>query len=284
MDKRVIAVTGAYRGIGYSILESLCQNPSVKDKIMILTSRKREEGQAALERLKKEYPLAKENLFYHHLDVAHGESIQKFINSINKDFGHLSVLYNNAAILHRNPPFERRDSELVEIFNTNVWGLIDMTETALRIMKPGSHIINISSRLGQLRFSKKLQERFLEENLTVDDLHKLYREYRHAYVKNELEKEGWDDKLHHYGCYGVSKVFVNAYTRILDKRFKKNKLNIKVNAVCPGWCRTEMGGKDAPREPLKGAETPVWLESFSNVYDENLSGNFYADKKTISWL
>jgi NAD(P)-dependent dehydrogenase (short-subunit alcohol dehydrogenase family) len=283
MDKKVIAVTGAYRGIGYSIIESFCQN-FAKNKIMILTSRKREEGLTALEKLKKEYPLAKENLFYHHLDVSHGESVQKFINSIQKDFGHLNVLYNNAAILHRNPPLERRDSEVVEIFNTNVWGLINMTEDALRIMKPGSHIINISSRLGQLRFSKKLQERFLEENLHVDDLHKLYREYRQAYVKNELEREGWDDKLHHYGCYGVSKVFVNAYTRILDRRFKKNKVNIKVNSVCPGWCRTEMGGKDAPRDSTKGAETPVWLESFSDRYDESLSGNFYADKKIITWL
>ena len=282
-EKKVIAVTGGYRGLGYSILELLCQSSEIKNKVLILTSRKRDLGHEAVEKLKKEYPSAKSSLFYYHLDVSHGDSVSKFIGHMQSDFGHISVLYNNAALLHRNPPLQKRDTEIVEIFKTNVWGLIDLTEEALPIIKYGGHIINMSSRLGQLRFSHQLQERFLDEHLNLDKLHHLYKEYHDSYLKDNLVKDGWDDKNQHYGSYSISKVFVNAYTRILDHRLKKKGINIKVNSVCPGWCKTDMGGEDAPRHPIKGAETPVWLESFPEEKNDSLSGNFYADKKIINW-
>lgn len=283
MFKKVIVVTGGYRGIGYSILELLSQSHDIHNKMLILTSRKRDLGHEAVEKLKKDFPSAKESLVYYHLDVSHGDSTSKFIRNIQSDFGHINVLYNNAALMHRNPPMQHRDTEIIEIFNTNVWGLIHLTEEALSIIPSGGHIINISSRIGQLRFSSSLQERFMDEHLNLDKLHQLYKEYHNSYLNNTLEKDGWDDKNHHYGSYSVSKVFVNAYTRILDIRLKKKGINVKVNSVCPGWCRTEMGGNLAPRPAIKGAETPVWLESFTEEKDDSLSGNFYADKKIISW-
>jgi NAD(P)-dependent dehydrogenase (short-subunit alcohol dehydrogenase family) len=283
--KKVIVVTGANRGIGYSILELFCQKPEINNNVLILTSRNRDEGHIALDNLKRTYPLAKDSLHYYYLDMSHGESINKFRKKLIEDFGHINVLFNNAAIVHKNPPKENRSKEIMDVFHTNTWGLINISEEFLPFFpKKGGSIINMSSQVSKMRFSKQLIHRFMDEDLNVSDLHKLFEEYREAYIKDNLEKTGWDDKMHHYGCYVMSKVFVNAYTRILDKRLKKQGINIKVNAVCPGWCKTSMGGEKALRDPLKGAETPVWVSDFSEEYDETLSGNFYFDKKRIDWI
>jgi short-subunit dehydrogenase len=54
---------------------------------------------------------------------------------------------------------------------------------------------------------------------------------------------------------------------------------IKVNAMCPGWVRTEMGGPDAPRSVNEGADTAVWLATEKYIP----TGKFFMDRKEISW-
>ena len=79
-------------------------------------------------------------------------------------------------------------------------------------------------------------------------------------------------------AYCVSKTFLNAITRHLAIELKP--LNIAVNALCPGWVRTDMGGPNASRNVEKGAETPVWLATEA---DQTLTGMFFRDKKQIPW-
>jgi NAD(P)-dependent dehydrogenase (short-subunit alcohol dehydrogenase family) len=86
------------------------------------------------------------------------------------------------------------------------------------------------------------------------------------------EVAGWSP------AYCVSKTLLNAITKQLAHEFKDK--NISVNAVCPGWVRTDLGGAGATRSVEKGAETPVWLSSEAS---QDLSGNFFRDKKVISW-
>ena len=50
---------------------------------------------------------------------------------------------------------------------------------------------------------------------------------------------------------------MNALTVMLASGLKGT--NILVNAVCPGWVRTDMGGSNATRSVEEGATTPVWL-------------------------
>ena len=78
--------------------------------------------------------------------------------------------------------------------------------------------------------------------------------------------------------YCVSKTALNAITLQLADALKDQK--IAVNAVCPGWVMTEMGGPDAIRSVEKGAETPVWLATEAPI---ELSGKFFQDKKEIFW-
>ena len=86
------------------------------------------------------------------------------------------------------------------------------------------------------------------------------------------EPGGW------WPAYCVSKTLLNAITRQLA--YELEERNIAVNAVCPGWVRTEMGGKNANRSVEKGAETAVWLAAEA---PQKLTGKFLRDKKEIEW-
>ena len=79
-------------------------------------------------------------------------------------------------------------------------------------------------------------------------------------------------------AYCVSKSFLNAITRHLAYELKDR--NISVNAVNPGWVRTDMGGASAPLSVAQGAETPVWLATEAS---QKLTGKFFSEKKEIPW-
>ena len=78
--------------------------------------------------------------------------------------------------------------------------------------------------------------------------------------------------------YRLSKAALNALTRILASELKDT--GVKVNSVCPGWVRTDMGGPNAPRTPEQGAETIAWLASLP---DDGPTGGFFRDKQPIPW-
>ncbi|MCW8092139.1 SDR family NAD(P)-dependent oxidoreductase [Alteromonas sp. ASW11-130] len=80
-------------------------------------------------------------------------------------------------------------------------------------------------------------------------------------------------------AYAISKAALNALTMNLSNIIEANQ-NVKINAMCPGWVHTRMGGKDAPRSPEKGAETALWLGMLD---EDGPTGGFFRDKKKINW-
>ena len=78
--------------------------------------------------------------------------------------------------------------------------------------------------------------------------------------------------------YRMSKAALNALTRVVAAEV--GSANIKVNAVSPGWVRTDMGGQGAPRSVAQGADTIVWL---ATLPDDGPSGLFFEDRKPIAW-
>ena len=77
-------------------------------------------------------------------------------------------------------------------------------------------------------------------------------------------------------AYRLSKAALNALTRTLaaDERA------IKVNSMCPGWVRTDMGGSSATRSVEEGADTAVWL---STLPDDGPTGGFFRNREPIPW-
>lgn len=79
-------------------------------------------------------------------------------------------------------------------------------------------------------------------------------------------------------AYSASKTTLNAITCLLAAALKEK--GIAINSVCPGWCRTEMGGAGAPRSAEEGASGIVWLAADAA---QDKTGLFWRDKQVIPW-
>jgi NAD(P)-dependent dehydrogenase (short-subunit alcohol dehydrogenase family) len=79
-------------------------------------------------------------------------------------------------------------------------------------------------------------------------------------------------------AYRVSKSALNALTRILASELRGS--GILVNAVCPGWVRTDMGGSSASRPVEEGADTLVWAATLPN---NGPTGGFFRNRRSIPW-
>ncbi len=80
-----------------------------------------------------------------------------------------------------------------------------------------------------------------------------------------------------YAAYRISKTALNAVTVILAAELRGA---VAVNAICPGWVKTDMGGAHATRDVAEGADTAVWLALDA---PQSLTGKFVRDRKVISW-
>jgi len=87
----------------------------------------------------------------------------------------------------------------------------------------------------------------------------------------------FDDGIPGPAAYGISKAALNALTLKLALEVPDG---VKVNAVCPGWVRTRMGGEGAPRDVARGAEGVVWA---ATLPADGPSGGFFRDRRAIPW-
>jgi NAD(P)-dependent dehydrogenase (short-subunit alcohol dehydrogenase family) len=78
-------------------------------------------------------------------------------------------------------------------------------------------------------------------------------------------------------AYAVSKAALNALTVKVSQAVRRD---VKVNAMCPGWVRTDMGGSGAPRSPEEAADTLLWLATLPK---DGPNGGFFRDRKPIPW-
>jgi NAD(P)-dependent dehydrogenase (short-subunit alcohol dehydrogenase family) len=78
--------------------------------------------------------------------------------------------------------------------------------------------------------------------------------------------------------YCLSKLALNGATIMLAQSLKPK--HIIINAICPGWVRTDMGGTSADRSPQQGADTAIWLATEA---PRSETGKFWRDRKVISF-
>ena len=81
-----------------------------------------------------------------------------------------------------------------------------------------------------------------------------------------------------HATYAVSKAALNAATILLADGLRRD--GVLVNAVCPGWVRTDMGGSAATRSVAEGAASVLWA---ALLPDDGPTGGFFRDGRPVPW-
>ena len=255
-DKRIAVVTGANRGIGHEIARQLVE----KGLRVIATGRDEAAGQKSAREIGAEHFA---------LDVTDAAAIERLAQALG---GGLDVLVNNAGIALDG--FNAQVAEKTAA--VNLFGAMHVTDRLLPAIRAGGRIVNVSSGMGDLSaVSGQLRQRFEDPKLTRAALAELVNSFVRDVAAGVHENNGWPSS-----GYRVSKIALNAYTRILARELASDPRRILVNAACPGWVRTRMGGKGAPRSVEEGADTPTWL---ALLPDGGPTGGLFRDRKPASW-
>lgn len=173
------------------------------------------------------------------LDVSNKESILEFVHRYKEEVGEVDVLINNAAIL----------------------------------IDSGVNVSNIDL---------EVVEQTIETNvygpwMLIQELLPLLEKSSDGRIINISSGMGAIDGLSgDHPAYRISKTALNALTFMTDAQVG---YKVKVNAMCPGWVQTDMGGSGASRPVEKGAETAVWLATADKIP----RGKFLRDKQVIEW-
>jgi NAD(P)-dependent dehydrogenase (short-subunit alcohol dehydrogenase family) len=177
------------------------------------------------------------------LDVTREDSVQELARTIRTKYGRLDVLINNAAILidESDRPSETDLEKVRKTLETNLLGPWRMSQALIPIMKQ-----NGFGRIVNVSSSAGVLES----------------------VASDL----------YAPAYSLSKSSLNVLTMMLAREMRGT--NVLVNAMDPGWVRTDMGGPRAPRSVEQGAETAVFL---ATLPDGGPSGSLFRDKRKIDW-
>ncbi|KAJ8536125.1 hypothetical protein K7X08_034526 [Anisodus acutangulus] len=279
-SETIAVVTGANRGIGFEIAHQLASHGVT----VVLTSRETAVGEEAVKVLQE----GGLNVAFHQLDILDPASIQAFCDWIKETYGGLDILINNAGV---NFNFGKDNSvEYAEmVIQTNYFGTKNMIQALIPLMRPspvGARIVSVTSRLGRLN-SKRNGISNVEVRQQLEDVDKLSEEVIDNTMNTFLEqvKDGtWESGgwPHVHTDYSLSKLAVNAYTRliarILEERPEGHK--IYVNCYCPGWVKTAMTGWAGHVSPEEAADTAVWL---ALLPDQFVSGKFFAERREINF-
>jgi NAD(P)-dependent dehydrogenase (short-subunit alcohol dehydrogenase family) len=175
------------------------------------------------------------------LDVTDAATITRARKKAVERFGHVDVLVNNAAAL----------------------------------LHEGDDVLSIPRDAYRETFEANLFGAIDVSRAFVPDM------ARRGYgrVVNVSSSAGQLSSMRTYApAYSMSKAALNAFTRILASTYRGK--GVLVNAVDPGWVRTDMGGPSAPRSPEEGADTIVWL---ATLPDDGPTGGFFRDRRPLEW-
>jgi len=208
---------------------------------VVLTARDAKKGEEAASKLRDE---GLDVVAQAH-DVDDPQSARDLAGFVESEYGAVHVLVNNAAAF-----FDIEEGDTASILAT----------------------------------SKEVLTRSFETNtigavLTAQALVPLMKKTGYGRIVNVSSGMGGITEMNGgYPGYRLSKAALNASTRVLSEELEGD--NIKVNALCPGWVRTDMGGEDAHLSPEEGVDTTVYL---STLPADGPSGLFFRRRAPILW-
>ncbi|XP_027168140.1 carbonyl reductase [NADPH] 1-like [Coffea eugenioides] len=276
----VAVVTGANRGIGFEIAHQLAMHGLT----VILTSRETGVGEEAAKVLQE----GGLNVVFHQLDIVNPSSIETFTEWIQQNYGGLDILVNNAGI-NINIGSENSVEHAEKVIETNYFGTKSMIKAMIPLLRPsasGARIVSVTSRLGRLN-GRRNRIGNITLRAQLEDVDSLSEELIDGTMNKFLEQVkdgtwesgGWPQV---YTDYSLSKLAVNAYTRlmarILSDRPEGHK--IYINCYCPGWVKTAMTGWAGHIPPEDGADTAVWLALLPEL---SVNGKFFAERREINF-
>ena len=233
-DKRVALVTGATRGIGQAIARELARH----GLRIIVGGRDARLGEKVAGELGG-------GASFQALDVTDAGSIEAIAARLEREGG-LDVLVNNAGA-----SFDGFDASVARrTLDVNFIGMMRLTDRLLPLLRPNARIVMVSSGMGDVSsLGPALRQEVMSPSLDRAGLVAFVDRFVADVAAGTHTKSGWPSN-----AYRVSKIAMNAYVRILARELAGDPRNILVNAACPGWVRTAMGGPGAPRSPEEGAE------------------------------
>ncbi|MEP7288153.1 MAG: SDR family oxidoreductase [Chloroflexota bacterium] len=240
---KVALITGANKGIGLEIARQL----GTQGIVVLVGARDQKRGEEATQALCVEGIDAK----FIQLDVTDQKTIDIAAATIEKTYGKLDILINNAAIsinAGRVPPSQLDVTVLRDTYETNVFGLFAVTRAMLPLLKrsEAGRIVNVSSPLGSLGLMS-------DPNSTYSKMPPLL-------------------------AYCSSKTTVNAITVFFANELRDS--NIKINAVSPGYVATDLNNHSGFLTVQQGAVLPV---KFATLPSDGPTGGFFEGEATIPW-
>jgi NAD(P)-dependent dehydrogenase (short-subunit alcohol dehydrogenase family) len=262
MNARTALVTGANRGLGLEV----CRQLSREGMLVIATSRKEAEGREAVAALRRE----RLDVMHETCDVTDDASVAALAERLAARGETLDVLVNNAGISMRG--FDASVAETT--IAVNFTGALRVTDMLGPAIRDDGRIVMVSSGMGEVSsLSPELRKQFLASDLSRATLVGLVQEFVRDVALGRHAERGWPTS-----AYRVSKAGLNALTRVLARELAPRQ--IKVNAICPGWVRTDMGGSGAPRSLEQGAAGIVWAALLG---PDGPTGGFFRDEHAIPW-
>jgi len=140
-----ILITGASRGIGRAIAETLGQDGMTRMDTFFITCKS---NIRALMEVYNELGYHGNNVVMYHLDVTDRLNVKNVVESFKKGNFRLDVLINNAGIVKDRTLKKMTDEEWDDVINTNLTGIHNVTKAFLPYMNDGGCIINITSIIG----------------------------------------------------------------------------------------------------------------------------------------
>jgi NAD(P)-dependent dehydrogenase (short-subunit alcohol dehydrogenase family) len=251
MSNKVALVTGSNKGIGREIARGLGR----LGMVVYASARDEERGRHTAEELRNEGI----DVRFLQLDVTDEESIRRAADEIDRSFGRLDVLVNNAGItVDDERPTRTRPSNTIEatsatadhlrqVFEVNTFGTVAVTRAMLPLLRrsDGARVVNMSSPLGSLTLHSDLSHPVSQVGLLA---------------------------------YSSSKAALNMITIMYANALRDT--GIKVNAANPGRVATALNDFSGERTPEQGAAIAIRLATLG---DDGPTGGFFGDDGPVPW-
>jgi carbonyl reductase 1 len=263
MTRPLALVTGASRGIGAETARQLARH----GYLVLVGARELSAGESVAEEIRLQGGQAHAVS----LDVAYPQSVAAAVKGVRERFAGLDALINNAGVALSG----FNHAVVKQTLAVNFYGAMQVTDGFLPLLHPHGRIVMLSSGMADRSvLGPDLRSRF-SKPLSRAELTSLVEEFAQAVADGTHSRLGWPSS-----AYRISKMALNVLTETLAREQQHDPRRLLINACCPGWVKTDMGGEQADRSIEEGAETPVWL---AMLPPDGPSGGFFRDRAAASW-